>query len=748
MPPRPVRSVSVIAVLACTAALTTATVGPAQTASAQRPGSDARAAQRVLDKSSALVELSKQPVLVKASAARKADGRVNLASTAANQQRTALADERAAFRSWLHVHAPDARIVGHHDLAVNAVTVRLRGTSLATLRSAPQARTVQYEAVYYPLGHNDPDLDLIDAPEAWTQAAGGAPNAGAFPDGSRVKVGVIDTGIDISHPCFSGAGFPATQQRGDQRFTNNKVIVAKVFNNKVHQSGNTAEAIGDHGTHVAGTVACNLHTPAVVNGVAIPYAPSGVAPAAQLGNYNVFPGEVANARSEDILNAMEAAYTDGMDVVNMSLGGGSNGYQDLLTHAVNNLDRAGMVLAISAGNSGPGHYTVGSPGSAERALTSGASTVGHFVGAPVTVDGATYGAASGDFATVKSDLTRPLAVVKGSVNGLSDACSAISQNLTGKIALVSRGTCAFTVKVRNAQTAGADAVLVQNNVAGDPTAMGTDGTPNQPTIPAYMVSKNSGIAMQADDGKPTTISKTLQYFLTGNDDIMAGFSSQGPTDVDYRVKPDVVAPGVNVLSSIPLSYCGATATTCWAFFQGTSMSSPHSAGSAAVVIDAFVTRHFTSYTAEQVRSAIVNTAEQGNLTSYVDGTTKVSDVNIVGAGQVDLDSAVKAVVALGPVSTSFGAAPSGSGQALSSTVRLSSLTGSPLTVTVSIADPADAASFRSSATTVTVPRSGSVQIPVSVSLVKGASAGDYQAELDLRAAGAEVAHSMLYVHVK
>ena len=747
MPPRPVRSVSVIAVLAC-AALTTATVGPAQTASAQRPGSDARAAQRVLDKSSALVELSKQPVLVKASAARKADGRVNLASTAANQQRTALADERAAFRSWLHVHAPDARIVGHHDLAVNAVTVRLRGTSLATLRSAPQARTVQYEAVYYPLGHNDPDLDLIDAPEAWTQAAGGAPNAGAFPDGSRVKVGVIDTGIDISHPCFSGAGFPATQQRGDQRFTNNKVIVAKVFNNKVHQSGNTAEAIGDHGTHVAGTVACNLHTPAVVNGVAIPYAPSGVAPAAQLGNYNVFPGEVANARSEDILDAMEAAYTDGMDVVNMSLGGGSNGYQDLLTHAVNNLDRAGMVLAISAGNSGPGHYTVGSPGSAERALTSGASTVGHFVGAPVTVDGATYGAASGDFATVKSDLTRPLAVVKGSLNGLSDACSAVSQNLTGKIALVSRGTCAFTVKVRNAQTAGADAVLVQNNVAGDPTAMGTDGTPNQPTIPAYMVSKNSGIAMQADDGKPTTISKTLKYFLTGNDDIMAGFSSQGPTDVDYRVKPDVVAPGVNVLSSIPLSYCGATATTCWAFFQGTSMSSPHSAGSAAVVIDAFVTRHFTSYTAEQVRSAIVNTAEQGNLTSYVDGTAKVSDVNIVGAGQVDLDSAVKAVVALGPVSTSFGAAPSGSGQALSSTVRLSSLTGSPLTVTVSIADPADAASFRSSATTVTVPRSGSVQIPVSVSLVKGASAGDYQAELDLRAAGAEVAHSMLYVHVK
>ncbi len=569
-----------------------------------------------------------------------------------------------------------------------------------------------------------------------------------MPDGSRVQVGVIDSGIDIRHPCFSGAGFPATKQLGDTRFTNNKVIVARVFNNKIHQQGFTAEAINDHGTHVAGTVACNLHTPAVVDGVDIPYDPSGVAPAAQLGNYNVFPGEVGSARSEDILNAMEAAYADGMDVVNMSLGGGSSGYQDLLTHAVDNLDQAGMVLAISAGNNGPGHYTVGSPGSAERALTSGASTVGHFVGAPVTVAGKSYGAASGDFATVKNNLTAPLAVVKGTSFGLSTACSAVSQNLTGKIALISRGACTFSTKIRNAQNAGAVAVLVQNNVAGDPTAMGSDGTANQPTVPAYMVGLKEGQAMQAFDGQPTTISANLRYFLTGNDDIMAGFSSQGPTDVDFRVKPDVVAPGVNVLSSIPVSHCGADATTCWAFFQGTSMSSPHTAGAAAVVIDGFRTRGF-GYTAEQVRSAIVNTAEQGVLTDYQTGKRVVTDVNIVGAGQVDLDSAVTARVGVGPVSTSFGAVPSGAGRSLSSAVRLSSLTGTPLTVTVSVTDPVDAADFRpNTAETVTVPANGSVQVPVSVSLARGAAVGDYQAELNVTTAGGEVAHSMLYVHVK
>ncbi|MEJ7774786.1 MAG: S8 family serine peptidase, partial [Nocardioidaceae bacterium] len=649
--------------------------------------------------------------------------------------------------SWLRRNAPDARIIGHHDLAVNAVTVRLRGTSLAKLRNAPQARTVQFERLYQPLGDEDPDLDLIDAPEAWAQAAGGDEDAGAFPDNSRVKVGVVDTGIDIDHPCFSGAGFPQTKQLGDTRFTNNKVIVARVFNNKIQQQGFTAEAIADHGTHVSGTVACNLHTPAVVDGVDIPYDPSGVAPAAQLGNYNVFPGEVGNARSEDILDALEAGYADGMDVMNMSLGGAASGKQDLLTHAVDNLDRAGMVVAISAGNNGPGHYTVGSPGSAERALTSGASTVGHFVGAPVTVAGTTYGAASGDFATVDKDLTAPLAVVSGTVNGLSDACSAIS-GVTGKIALVSRGTCAFTVKVRNAQAAGAVAVLVQNNTAGDPTAMGSDGTANQPTIPAYMVGLREGKAMQAQNGKATTISAALQYFRTGNDDIMAGFSSQGPTDVDFRVKPDVVSPGVNVLSSIPLSFCGTDARTCWAFFQGTSMSSPHTAGSAAVVIDAFVTRSFDSYTAEQVRSAITNTAEQGVLTSYTDGTTKVSDVNIVGAGQVDLDSAVLAKVGVGPVSTSFGAVPSGSGQTLTKSVSLSSLTGTQQSLRVSLDDPADAADFRAPATTVTIPATGTTQISVSVVLPKGASAGDYQADLNLSSGAVEVAHSVLYVHIK
>src|SRR5439155_24748392 len=246
----------------------------------------------------------------------------------------------------------------------------------------------------------------------------------------------------------------------------------------------------------------------------------------------------------------------------------------------------------------------------------------------VTVDGATYSAAIGEFELVGSDVTAPLAVVTGSTNGLDTACSTLTVDLTGKIALISRGACTFSSKIRNAQDAGAAVVLVANNVAGDPIAMAEDGTPNQPTVPAYMVSFDDGQALLGSDGVSTTVGATLQYFLTTNVYIMAGFSSQGPTDVDFRVKPDLVAPGVNVLSSIP-GDCGDLG--CWAFFQGTSMATTHLAGAAAVVIG-----QHPDWSAGQVRSAIVNTADLGVLKDYLTGTIVVTDPNIQGAGRENL----------------------------------------------------------------------------------------------------------------
>lgn len=575
----------------------------------------------------------------------------------------------------------------------------------------------EYQGVYTPASHGfDPDLSLIDAFGAWG-GEGGAPTAGA-----GVKVAIIDTGIDTRHPCF-GSG-------STNGGTNAKVLDAAVYYNKNVVAGFTPADINGHGSHVAGTVACNFNTPAVVNGVAIPYGVSGVAPAAKLGNFNVFPDNVPSARSEDIMNALEAALEKGYDVANMSLGGGSSGIQDLLSIAVDNADLANMVVAVAAGNSGPGFNTIESPGLAPRALTAGASTVGHFVGALLTIDAVEYRLAAGDFETVAADLTANLGVVLGgpsSLDGLNTACAPLpAGSLAGEIALISRGVCTFSAKIRNAQNAGAAAVVVVNNVQGDPIAIAQDGTPNQPTVPAYMVGLGSRAALIAEDGSSATIDSDQAYFLTGNDDFMAGFSSQGPTDVDFRVKPDVAAPGVNVLSAQP--------GNAWAFFQGTSMATPHLAGSAA-----FLNSAHPTWSSAEIRSAIVNTAEQNVLKTFDTGLLTMN-VNVVGAGRLNLNNADGASVALDPVSVSFGAVPSGAGQSASKTVAVTTLSGGgPYTVSVTN-ETGGGVDFGTSI-------SGST-ITVTMTANKGIAAGNRQGILRVFSGGTQIAHAAVYAFIK
>ena len=407
-----------------------------------------------------------------------------------------------------------------------------------------------------------------------------------------------------------------------------------------------------------------------------------------------------------------------------------------------------MVVAVASGNSGPGHFTVESPGSAARALTAGGSTVGHYVAAPLTVGGATYGAVSGDFPVVEgSPLSAPLAVVTSApvnaVTGLSEACAALpAGSLDGKIALISRGTCDFSTKIRFAELAGADAVLVANRIPGDPTAMGQGVSPDgtQPTVPAYMVGLADATALKTKGGQTATISNVLAYFDSNNDDIQYEASSQGPTDVDFRVKPDAVAPAVNVLSSVP-GDCGAVG--CWAFFAGTSMATPHLAGAAAVVRS-----QHPGWTAAAVRSAIVNTAETGGITAF-DRDVVVTDANIVGAGQLDLDAAVAARAALGPVSVSFGAVPAGAGQTKGTALVVTNVGTGTASWSLGVsAATGTGMSFSVTPSTVNLAAGASATVTVTMSAAKAASRGDHQATLTVAAGGAAIAHAVVYAIVK
>jgi minor extracellular serine protease Vpr len=630
-----------------------------------------------VDTSSAIVQLKGDPLSIH-SATKPASGKkIDFNSYTVRSYRAQLSAGRNDFRRWLRANASRARITSQYDVALNAVAVQLNGTPLETIAAAPMVERAEYNALYHP--NLSESYKIINAEGAWTATGG---RAGA---GSGIKIGDIDTGIDNNHPFFDPTGFSyppgfpkcdaadSTTHTPDENceYVSPKVIVAKVFYNKAHQQGLDAQAIQDHGTHTAGIAAGVTGKTAVVNGVSIDDM-SGIAPGAFLGNYNVFPGGVLNARSEDILNAVDAAVADGMDVLNLSLGGGYHGNNDLLAIGLDNAVDAGVVVAVAAGNSGPGPGTLESPGRARKIITVGASTNEHFVGQPFTYPaggGTTIGAAVGDFPalpTASYDL----------FDTHSNGCTSVDPGASGKLAIIDRGACTFSTKVRSAIAAGALGVLVINNVAGDPTAMAKDGGGGD-DLPAVMIGLNEGAALRASGATTASADATFQEFITTNKDILAGFSSQGPTNVDLAIKPDLTSVGVNVLSSIT---CVGKPDTCpgdgsgWAFFSGTSMSTPHIAGSAAVLLDLH-----PDWSPAQVKSALANRADL----VVKDAQTGIHDIGPTaqGAGRENLSVAADATTWLDPVSASFGRVTVG--HPTSVTITLSNPTGSDETFSVS-----------------------------------------------------------------
>jgi subtilisin family serine protease len=644
------------------------------------PNADAVARGPDVDNTSAIVQLKGDPISTNPSTKPPHGRKIDFNGQAVRSYRAQLNQKRNEFKRWLRTNAPSARVTGEYDVALNAVAVQLNGTPLATIAAAPMVQSTEYNALYHP--NLSESYKIINALGAW----GG--QAGRATAGAGIKIGDIDTGIDNLHPFFNPTGFSyppgfpkcdaadSTSHTPDQdcEYVSPKVIVAKVFYNKNHQQNLDAQAIQDHGTHTAG-IAAGIYDPtlnAVVNGVNIDDM-SGIAPGAWLGNYNVFPGGVLDARSEDILNAVDAAVADGMDVLNLSLGGSYHGNNDLLAIGLDNAADAGVVVAVAAGNSGPGQGTVESPGRARKVITVAASTNKHFVGQPFTYPmggGTTVGAAVGDFPPL------PTSSFGLFFNTELTACTSVDGGASGKVVVVNRGGCTFSAKVRNAIAAGAIGVVVLNNVAGDPTAMAKDGGGGD-NLPAVMLGKNEGAALRTANPPDASAVATFQEFVTANQDILAGFSSQGPTAIDLAVKPDVTSVGVNVLSSIT---CVGKPAGCpgdgsgWAFFSGTSMSTPHIAGSAAVLKNLH-----SSWSPAQIKSALVNHADL----VIKDAITALHDVGPTaqGAGRENLSVAADATTWMDPVSASFGKVTLGHPASL--TITLSNPSASDETFAVS-----------------------------------------------------------------
>jgi subtilisin family serine protease len=173
------------------------------------------------------------------------------------------------------------------------------------------------------------------------------------------------------------------------------------------------------------------------------------------------------------------------------------------------------------------------------------------------------------------------------------------------------------------------------------------------------------------------------------------------------------------------------------------MAAPHLAGSAAIV-----RQQHPTWTAAQVRSAIVNTADQTALRNF-DAVTTAADVNIIGAGRENLLSAVNATVALDPVSISFGAVPSGSGQTQTFTLTLTNVTSSSQTFAVAVGTASGSGvTFSVAPASVSLIAGASGTVTVTLSADKGAALGDHQATFTVSSGETEVAHAAVYVFIK
>jgi hypothetical protein len=215
------------------------------------------------------------------------------------------------------------------------------------------------------------------------------------------------------------------------------------------------------------------------------------------------------------------------------------------------------------------------------------------------------------------------------VQACNDAPLTNSADLAGKIALIARGSCAFTEKFLNAQNAGALGVVMYTTEGTSPFSMG--GTDPAVTITGSMISFADGQALTASiaDGSTsvvfTDIAASGEAVEVGN--TMANFSSRGPNLNTYDIiKPDITAPGVKILAATTSAPMFGTAGETFRYLQGTSMSSPHIAGLAALFKESN-----SAWSPAQIKSAMMTTARQ-NLTKE-DGSTQADPYDF-GSGHV------------------------------------------------------------------------------------------------------------------
>lgn len=702
--------------------------------------------------------------------------RFDVASTSSTAYLAHLRTQRERLTTALGTVARGARVERTYEVTVNGMAVAMSPKQAAAVRALPGVKAVTPDIKFQLSTFGTPEQ--IEAPAVWSQL-GGQPNAG-----EGIKVAVIDSGIYVTrnadgsyagNPCFDDTDYTAPPgfPKGDQRFTNNKVIVARAYfrpsdppadRNDTPSQGPSGSP---HGTHAAGTVACNAGTEVAYEGATVTI--SGVAPRAYLMNYRVFypttstdPFADGNAYVAELIDAIDDAVRDGADVISNSWGSSYHNtlaWADPMVQAAEAAADGGVVVVVANGNAGPHTATTGSPALSPKVISVGAVTKNTTIAsgvidvtAPTPVPHKLEAIDTGpalfgpsphalrptlyvpveEVATDRSPLGCPL----------DGGASPYPQGgLTGKIALIARGTCEFSTKVLHAQRAGAVAAIVFNskdsgeNLQG--MASGVDGA--EVTIPSWLVRRSEGLALRdfaaAHPGKASARFAPGPHPAANVGDVVATFSSRGPTQGvggsppitkgvggDKRLKPDLVAPGVDVLSAGYGKGAHPAPFTGFGTASGTSMAAPHVAGAAALL-----RQLHPGWMPTQVKSALMSTADEQVFLDVA--RTQRAKVLDRGAGRIDLVKAAKPGLTFDQPSLSTGELPAG--KAVTFTIRARSVDTATRTWRISTTAAPGSSVSVTSPPSITVPPRGEAVVKVRAASTAGAAPDDYEGSVVL-----------------
>jgi hypothetical protein len=682
-----------------------------------------------------IVELSGPSVAEHINTESKRTGkRIAIDSDVAKTRRQQIHDEQKQVQSALE--GLGVKVRGVTDTTSNTLIVDMPDNLVDQVAALPGVKRVRKARIFKT--NLDHALPLHHVPDAWS-VVGGMANAG-----KGIKIGMIDSGIDITHPGMQDStlqtppGFPKVNADSDVAFTNSKVIVARSYAALfiTVEDDLSARDVDGHGTGTA-MVAAGAQNMG-------PYGTiTGVAPKAWLGAYKVAGAN--GSASDDVLGmAIDDAVKDGMDVINLSFGGPASRLSDdsLIQVPVANATALGVVVVISSGNDsfwsrGWDPNTIGSPGTSPSAITVGASfNDRRFFPAAVMLPGGTLLAA---FTDNGPDAANPLP--GGPVSGqlfdvstldtIGDACLPFPKGtMTGKVALIIRGNCTFEEKMNDVQGAGAVGALIY--ATPDRDFLSGAILVGAATLPVVIIPSAEGAIVKQQLAANPSLSVTLYFTPTSipeptNANFVADFSGMGPS-VDGSIKPDLVAVGTD--------FYGATETTAPnqdlydpsgyvpnannpSGASGTSYSAPLVAGTVAML-----KALRPGLTVDQYRSLVINTAGSIRSVDPVTGNFIPQRVMQSGAGVLNAQAAVTSTFAVKPTALSFNI---GDGNPnFSPTLAISNVGTSPETYSLAVA-PRDTGTPAPAlgSSTVTVQPGQSATLPVTFTGT-GLAGGQYE----------------------